>query len=219
MRILITIFAVLLMLYSHTSAQEGRRFAQLPDKNLTKVGSEALRVFSDMITEQNYKAMGFESRDEVSAASLGDPMRVFMVRLDHLQNYQVGSDPAILLGAGDQIIYPIMVDGQVRSSIVVEKVNEQWSATSFGSPNFVKMIAKVRKANADSTQVQISSYFIVEVAALNLYFLARKTDNELVFIPLLDDPNYEFKAGSVMSAKRAFEVILPAANAHDGLPR
>lgn len=215
MRTLITLLATVFIMFSQANAQE----KPLPLEEIQKVASEALVTFNELVTKENYTVMGFESLSEVGAASLGEHLRVFMVRLDQLQKYQPGSDPNKILSGGDLVIYPVTVEEQVRSSIVVEKVKERWNATSFGGSNQVKMLTKVRKADSDSTELPISSYFVVQVPSLNLYFIAHQADEVLMLTPLLDDPSYGFEAGFTMPADKVFEAILPAAKRHDGLPR
>lgn len=214
MRILITTLAIALMMIWQANAQQ----KPLPLETIQEVASEGLAAFSKLVTKENYQAMGFESPGDTRAASLGAPMRVFLVRLDELQRYQPGKDPNKLLSGGDRVIYPVTVKEKVRSSVVVEKVKGRWEATSFGSSNLVKMLTKVRKDSSGSTRLPISSYFVVEVPALNLYFAAHRTDEVLMLTPLLDDPSYGFKAGVTMSADKVFEAILPAARKHEGLP-
>ena len=214
MRILITLLATVFIMFSQANAQE----KPLPLEEIQKVASEALVTFNELVTEENYTVMGFESLSEARAASLGEHLRVFMVRLDQLQKYQPGSDSNEILSGGDIVIYPVTVEEQVRSSIVVAKAKERWNATSFGGSNQVKMLTKVRKADSDSTGLPISSYFVVQVPSLNLYFIAHRADEVLMLTPLLDDPSYGFKAGFTMPADKVFEAILPAAKRHDGLP-
>lgn len=214
MRTLITLLATVFIMFSQANAQE----KPLPLEEIQKVASEALVTFNKLVTEENYTVMGFESLSEARAASLGEHLRVFMVRLDQLQKYQPGSDPNKILSGGDLVIYPVTVEEQVRSSIVVAKAKERWNATSFGGSNQVKMLTKVRKADSDSTGLPISSYFVVQVPSLNLYFIAHRADEVLMLTPLLDDPGYGFKAGFTMPADKVFEAILPTAKRHDGLP-
>ncbi|KAB2833310.1 MAG: hypothetical protein F9K48_08705 [Candidatus Brocadia sp.] len=212
MRLLMALFLPWLVMVAQANAQSDNKESQ-------KVASESIMTLRKLVNERNYKAMGFESPDEVSAVALGEPIRVFIVRLDHLREYQPGGDPNKLLIDGDKIIYPFTVKEQVRSSVVVEKVNETWNATNFGGPNLIKILANIRKNNSDSTGIPLSSYIAVQVPALNLYFLGNRTDNELMLTPLLDDPSFEFKAGRTVPAKDVFSAILPSAKEHNGLPR
>lgn len=219
MRIFITVIVTFFMIFPHVNAQEKRMIKPLPLEEIQKVASQAFKSFSRLVTDKNYEAMGFESPGEVQVASLDEHMRVFTVRLDELKKYTPGSDPNKILSGGDQVIYPITVEKQIRSSIVVGKMKEKWTAVSFGGSNQIKMLTKMRKDMSESIGLPISSYFVVQVPALNLHFIAHQADEVLMLTPLLDDPSYGFKAGATIPAKKVFEIILPAAKAHDGLPR
>lgn len=215
MRLFVIALAIAFMMFSQSNAQ----VKPLPSEKIQKVASTALATFSELVTKENYKTMGFDSLNEVRTASPGDPLRVFMVRLDQLQEYQPGSDPNKILSGGDRVIYPIEIGGQVRSSFVVAKVEERWEATNFGGANLIKMLTRARKAGADSTGLPISSYFVVRVPALNLYFIAHRADEVLMLSPMYDDRGYGFKVGVTLKAEEVFKAILPAAKGHDGLPR
>jgi len=179
-------------------------------KDPQQAATQALATFPKLITADNYQAMGFQSVDEVSRATLGDPLPVFRVRLDQLQQYQPGSDPEKLLIDGNRVIYPVTVDQQVRSSIVVEGSNNDWKATNMGGPNLIKSLAQVRKERTD---------FVVQVPALSLYFVARRVENQLTLTPIIKDPRFEsFVPGRALSADQVFTAVLPAAKAHNGLP-
>jgi len=142
-----------------------------------------------------------------------------MVRLDQLQKYQQGSDPNKLLTGGNQLVHPILVRGQVRSSITIGEVNGNWRAESFGGPSFIKLLTKVQKKASEIERLPLSANFVVRVPALNLYFIGYRIDNKLMLTPLQDNPGFKFKSGISMSADKIFTVILTAAKKHDGLPR
>jgi len=215
MRFIVTLVAAAFVVISQANSQQLR----LLDEEAQKAASGALATFGQLVTEDNYRAMGFDSLGEVGVARLGEPLRVFMVRLDHLQKYEPGSDPNKILSGGDQVIYPVTVGEQVRSSVTVHKVKGTWKAFDFGSPTLVKMLAKVRTYSADSTKLAISSYFVVRVSALNLHFIGHRADGVLMLTPLFDHPGYRFKARVTMPADKVFEALLPVAREHDGLPR
>jgi len=215
MRILITILAAIFFVMSPGNAQERLQSSE----KIQKAASESLATFGKLITKENYRQMGFESPGEVHEAKLGRPFQNFMVKLDQLQKYQKGSDPNKLLTGGNQLVYPILVKGQVRSSITIGEVNGDWKAESFGGPSFIKLLTKVQKKVSEIDRLPLSAYFVVRVPALNLYFIGYRIDNKLMLTPLHDDPGFKFKSGISMSADKVFTAILPAAKKHDGLPR
>lgn len=215
MRLLIALLTIVFVMISQSGAQE----KPAPLEEIDKLASDALVTFSELVTQENYQEMGFASPDEAKVATLDVPLRVFMVRLDELQKYEPGSDPSPLLSGGDYVIFPVAVEGNVRSSIIVEKVMEEWKVTGFGSPNLVKMITNVRKDKSESTRLPGYFFFVVTVPAMNLYFVAHRMGEGLMLTSILDEPLYGFKAGITMRADKVFEALLPAAQAHEGLPR
>ncbi|WP_143299280.1 hypothetical protein [Candidatus Brocadia sapporoensis] len=201
-----------LVMIAHANAQSDNNESQ-------KVASESMVTLRKLVNGQNYKAMGFESLDKVSAVALGEPIRVFLVQLDQLREYKPGSDSNKLLIDADKIIYPFTAREQIRSSVVVEKIQGAWNATNFGGPHLIKILANIRRNASDSTGIPVSSYIAVQVPALNLYFIGHCTDKELMLTPLLDDPSFGFKAGRTISAIDVFTAILPSVKEHNGLPR
>lgn len=215
MRIIISLFIVLLLMVSQARAQE----TKVPIKEIQPVAQRSLETFSQLVTKDNYRQMGFESPEEVRSATLGTPIQDFMVRLDKLKKYEPGSRPDELLTATSQVIYPVLVKGQVRSSITLSKTKGSWQAVSFGGFNFVKLVSSTLMESSKVTGLDYSSYFTVRVPSLNLFFLGFRSNNELMLVPLTDNPMLKFKAGASMKAERAFSAILPDAKAHNGLPR
>jgi hypothetical protein len=183
------------------------------------VATQALSVFPKLVTEQNYKGMGFESADEARSAALGDPAVYFLVRLDELRDYQPGSDPTRLLHSADRVLYPVLARQQVRSSVTLEKGKEGWKATSFGAPGFSKLVTRLRTESSASSGASVSSYFVVAVPALKVYFLGQMPNNRLTLTPLTDDASLGLKAGGAAPADQVFAQLVPAAKAHNGLPR
>jgi hypothetical protein len=204
-----------LFIVSQVKAEE----TKLPIKEIQPAAQGALKNFSQMVTTENYRQMGFEFPEEVRSATLGTPIQDFIVRLDRLKKYEPGSKPDELLTVTNQFIYPVLVKDEVRSSITIAKTKESWQAVSFGGPNFVKLVVTNLMESSKVTGFDYSSYFIVRVPALNLFFLGFRANNELMLVPLRDDARLKFKAGASMKAKEVFSTILPDAKAHDGLPR
>jgi hypothetical protein len=215
MRIFKYLFTALLVMAPLASAQETR----VPIKEIQPVAQKALETFSQLVTKENYAQMGFDSTEQVRTATLGIPIQDFIVRLDTLKKYIPGSMPEELLTASNQVIYPVLVKDQVRSSITISKTKENWQPVSFGGSNFVKLASKTLMENSRETGLDHSSYFLVRVPSLNLFFLGYRSNTELMLVPLMDDKRLEFKAGVGIKAGQVFSAILPDAKAHDGLPR
>lgn len=107
---------------------------------------DALETFTLLVTKENHKAMGFDSDADVKSASLGEPIQVRMVRLDQLKTFQPGSDPNPLLQETRQVIYPVLIRDETRSSVMLAQSGPgEWRAVSFGNPRLAKQIAETRR--------------------------------------------------------------------------
>ncbi|UCD63147.1 MAG: hypothetical protein JSW34_10380 [Candidatus Zixiibacteriota bacterium] len=218
MRLLSMITAALLIASVSANSQD----KPLPVDTVRNVARSALPTLSQLVTAENLEAMGFASLEDVKKVALDDsepPLQVFMVRLDQLKEYEPGTDPTGIFSGGEMAYYPVTVGGKVRVAVGVERIEEKWQASSFGDASLIQMLTAIRRQSSDSTKVPARSYSVVKVPALNLHFLAYRTDTDLMLVPVQDDAQYKFKAGVAMPAGRAFENILPAAQAHDGSPR
>lgn len=180
--------------------------------------ARALETFRKLVTNDNYKEMGFESRDEVAAASLGQPNRVYAVGLDKLREYQAGSDANRLLADANRVIYPVAVKEQVRSSVSVEQRDGKWRATDFGSPGLAKQIGQATRSLAASSPKPEDGPFIVHVQPFNLYFLGHRADNRLLLTPLGDYSSFNLKSGATAPADEIFAALTPFARKYNELP-
>jgi hypothetical protein len=214
MKSLLSLLIVFLLVVSQSSAEENKMLIE----QMQPIAQRSLKSFSKLITKENYKQMGFEFPKEIHDAALGTPIEDYMVRLDTLKEYKVGSKADTLLMKTNQFIYPVLVKEKVRSSITISKIKEEWKAVSFGSSNFVKLVSNTLKDSSKATGLDISSYISVRVPALNLFFIAYRTKKGLMLVPLMDDARLKFKSGVSMKAEKVFSTILPDAKAHSGLP-
>jgi hypothetical protein len=177
--------------------------------------TQSLATFRQLVNDQNFKELGFESRDEAASATLGEPLRVLFVGLNQLRAYQPGSDPSALLTDFNQLSYPVMVRDQVRSSVVVEQVGGKWKTASLGNGALARQVAAVRKAptapagSAGGTDQQV----LVHVAALGLHFYGQRVDNKLMLTPLAAYPQLNLRAGAAMPAEEVFTALVSAARA------
>jgi hypothetical protein len=190
---------------------------QPPAHQPQEAATRALDTLKGLVTEQNYKAMGFESADEVKSAALADPLPVSRIQLDQLRAYQPGSDPSKLMMDVGQMMYPVTAREQVRSSIVVVKDGDAWKEAKFGGPAAIKAITSARAKDQGEGKAS-GPYTLVQVPALNMYFLARQADGKWMFVPAIDDPANNFRAGVAVPAEEALRALSTAAQKYNGLP-
>ncbi len=215
MRLPISIMIALCVVVSLAGAQEGA----LSLEDARKVAAESLQTLRTLVTKDNFRSMGFTSPGEAGEARLGVPFREDMVRLDELRKYAPGTNPEKLLSSLRQVIYPVEAKEEARSAIVVAEVDGRLKTVSMGGANYIGQLARARKEIAIRTRQPLSSFSTVRVPALNVRFLAYREEGRLMLMPLLDAPEFGFKAGVSVTAEKAFAAMQPAAMEHDGLPR
>ena len=225
MRYVISGFAVLLLILIVVMAQQSNK-SPLPSNPNDQVSTtdragdpkaaatEGLQTLRALVDDQNFRDLGFESRDEAATATLGEPIRVYLVRLDQLRDFQPEGDASKLLTDTSEIIFPVLSNGQARSSITLARTDGKWTSAAFGGASVIKQIAKVRSG---LTPPQGGAAAFVKVPALNVYFVSQVgAGAELMLTPLTDQPDYRLKEGGTVSAREAFLALVPAAKAHDG---
>jgi hypothetical protein len=177
----------------------------------TRAASDAIGVLRQLVTEQNYAAMGFGSLAEVKEAQVGAPLAVSNVGLEALRGYATGSDPATLLTPSAETVYPVTVGGTVKSSITLVKSERGYAASSFGNAGIAQAIARVRgEAGPDA--------FIVRVPALQVWFIGRRGERGLMLTPIAADPRLQVESGRPVPADAVFAQLVPLARAYNGLP-
>jgi hypothetical protein len=209
------LFLVILFLFvSHAPAQE----ATIKIEALKPVALRALETFGNIVNENNFMSMGFKSVQETKTAQLGIPFQEFTIELGKLKTYEPGANPNQLLDGGHIAYFPVNVQTETRSSIMLVKEKDQWKAVSYGSANLIKLLASTRSRLQRATGMPISSFFAVRIPAMNLYFVGYRMDQQLMLTPILDNPEYKLKSGTPISGEDVFRTLLPYAKAHDGLP-
>ncbi len=172
---------------------------------------QALESFKKLVDGQNYRELGFDSPDEVANATLGERLRIFLVRLDQLKGYQAGGDPGTLLMDVGQLYYPVTAREQTRCSIIVERVDGKWRTASVGNSGLARQVALLKGAAPDP--------FVVQVPALGVYFTANTApDGRLALTPLATSETYKLIAGETRSADEVFAALAAHAKTLKDLP-
>ena len=183
-----------------------------PSPQPQEAATTAIGVFQKMVNAENFRSLGFDSADQVKQAQLGAPLAVFDVGLDQLKTYKAGVDPNTLLVQSSKTLYPVTVDGQVKSSVTISHKESGYQASSFGNAEIIKSLSRYRQTQAASGD------FVVRVPAFNMYYLGRRVENRLVLIPIVDDPRLKLKPGEAVSVETVLDQLVPLANAYNGLP-
>ena len=121
-----------------------------------------------------------------------------------------GADAASLLTRTAETVYPVMINGETKSSVTIVHKEGGYAPSSFGNAEIVKNLTRYRNPGG--------SDFMVRVPALNLYFLGRQVDNHLVLVAVSEDARLKLRPGEPAPAETVLQQLVPLANAYNGLP-
>ena len=198
--------------------QSGQTGATPTFADAQTAATQSLATFRKLVTNENYKELGFDSADQVSKATLGSPLRVFVVKVDQLRDYQAEKDANSLLNESPQMYYPVTVDSSARASIVVEQVDGKWRSASFGNAGLAKQMATMERASTTDTNAAAPP-IMVQIPALGVYFLGRRNaDNNLSLMSVAANDALGFKAGAAEPAEQVFARLAAIVRNYNGLP-
>ena len=116
------------------------------------------------LASANPAAVGLKSADELRDAQLDTPRVVYAIRLDRLRAYTATTDIDSLL-VPQKILYPVKLQGQVRTSVELEPRGAEWKAVTFGNGAFASRLTETAPSGDPG-------WFVVTVPALNVVFHA-----------------------------------------------
>jgi hypothetical protein len=177
----------------------------------------SLDTLAKLANARNYQALGFQSESEARSVSLGMPLPMTMVGLNPLKAYRRGDDPLPLFIEQKSVLYPAMVAGDVRSSIVVSQgANGAWEDSSFGNARLARMAHAGRLRAAATTGHDAAEFSLVQIPTLNLTLLRHDVGGTPMLTPLTDLPEAGLQAGRPEPAVQVFEKLQPLAAQNDG---
>lgn len=168
-------------------------------------GLEELKKIEQLPSSQQEiyaKSLGFLSAQEILFAKLGVGLRVYDVSLDRLKELQISYDldPVAFLTSTHEIIFPLLVDNQPRSSLTISELapGKGWIVGKEGRSALIHLIESYRVSDDDN---------LIQIPSLGLRFLGKRNNvygNELVLIPLVNQSKLEIQAGQPVLARDLF---------------
>jgi hypothetical protein len=202
--------AILVLGCGYALAQNVSDKAQSAEAAATQ-GLAILRVMAS----ENARDLGFTSSAEASRATLGTPLSVYNVELAALREFKPGGDAAALLKSVPAKLFPVMLEGSVRSAVRVESSGAGWDATRVGNAGLATAITRARSAFPKPDDPDTA---LVQVLALNLVFVGQKGDGGWLLAPVIDDPSVKLKVGTAERAADVLARLAPLAARHTGDP-
>lgn len=205
MRVLVVLLLGICLLTGCSRSHRAVAPAQQPQE----AAASAIAMLRNLVNDQNYKGLGFQSVDEVKQAQLGQPIEVYNIGLEGLAGYQAGQDPNTLLTRSAETIYPVTINGSVRTGVTIIHKEQGYESSSFGNADIVKRLVEYRQSSGD---------FAVHIPAFNMYFLARRAGPRVMLAPVASNPRLKAQAGEATPLEAVVEQLRPYAESYDGRP-
>lgn len=148
--------------------------------------------------------LGFQSEAEVPNAKLGPELRIKTVKLQKLKTFKDGDNPADILVDAREYLFPMIVNGQARSSVTVAqrkdkymKGQERWRWVERGLGKEFKKIEQLKQ--------DIPADFLIDIQGFGKV-LAKQSDNKLLLIPIYKGKvgRLDLEAGKEIDASLVF---------------
>jgi len=178
--------------------------------------SKALKQLKQLVTKENFKSLGFDSLEEVASAELGPALPVLIVRLDELREYKEKGEPYKLLHLLPKVMYMVFVNNETRCGVEVEKRDEKWITSALGVAGPTRQYASAILKQTEKDKA--IWFFLVKVQALNLTYLAYKTEEGVRLIHVRQQAEAKEKVESKTAAEVLVDLVKQAKE-HDGTLR
>lgn len=198
-----------------------KNFKDVPRlSELDMAAQRGLHQLRMLVNKENVHDLGMPAVEAAGTADLGSPLRDYLVRLDRLQTYQRGDDPNEMLTDTKVVKYPVVAGDNTACAVSLGLVKDEWKLLSIGDANRTALLKRAITESAQATGQVEDEYFVARIPALRMEFAgSRNEQGMLTLTPILDDETYGLRAGIPERAGKVLERLVPAAQAHDGLPR
>ena len=132
------------------AAQEGLPFflESISQSNIPKRPSPFLPTPDSAITSlvKSLKVdHGFQENDPLDQAYLGEPFKFCLLTADAILNYTSYNDVNSVLIQTDEWYFPVMIGDNVRTVLIVAKMEGSWKAVFLGRGKLAVELGKIRK--------------------------------------------------------------------------
>ena len=147
-----------------------------------------LKSWQKNLSPDQVVKLGFASRGEFRAATLGTPFEVFTVTSDRLMSYEEGSRFAGLIEGTNYVVFPVLANGQNRALVWTVKRGEEWGAVRIGGAKLARDMrsveSRVREESAARDLGEAKPARFVRVYPLYLDFLFLEGAEQEYIVPL-----------------------------------
>jgi hypothetical protein len=205
---IVLVMAAYAMTRSDGGGGDGRNGGGRYSATSEEAVSQGLATMRELAGTAMAGAIGFSGPDEVARAQPAPAFPVYFVSLNALKTYQAGTPSASLFRELPDSVVPLVVDGQVKSSMTITRSDRGFTATAFGDSARARLAVEARTRGAGD--------FIVRVPALGFEFIGRRADGQIMLTAMSADPRLRVAQGQAVPAEAVLQLLVPLARAEKG---
>ena len=176
-----------------------------PNPAGARAASDVLLRVRDVVATGRVSGIGFSSPEEVDGATIGEAIPVYYLSSGDVVG-RSGADPHAILGKPQEMVYPILVNGVVRSQVKMgQQPSGEWVVTGVGGPETIQAIDQARRGLA--IRGSTPAVALVHVHDLKVSLLAHDETGELAFTPFAERSAGGLGVGTRVPAETAFRRI------------
>lgn len=118
---------------------------QTPPADVLQAATAGLQPYLQKIPAGSQDQYGFDGGDDLSAAALGDPFLVHTITPAALEKYQAGMTVASVITPTTVWYFPVLIAGQPRAILAVDRLNNKWQAVSLGYAGLAKELGPLTR--------------------------------------------------------------------------
>ncbi len=177
-----------------------------------QAAAASLNTLAEIVGGDRPDKRGFGSASEAQASTISDGMPVLFVRLDSLVAHKSDQDAKTLLLDKQEVMYPVTVAGDVRSSVTVQKrADGKWEAAKFGNAPVAQTSQSIRRSVLSKRSADTGTVSLVEIPTVGALLLSHTEKGVLMVTPVYDIPGTSFTAGVTRTAAEVFSALQPLA--------
>jgi hypothetical protein len=162
--------------------------------------------------------LGVASPADLDDTEVGRVIRTYIVALDQLRQYDGVSPVTGMLSDAGAITRLVSVRGKVASALVLNNVGGKWEVGRIGESNRAAAIDRITTALASTLGVPVDSTFLVQVAGLQVEFVAFHSATTVELASLWDLPGLGLVAGQPQAGEAALASLVVAASNLQTMP-
>lgn len=119
--------------------------AQNAPEGVLQAAADGLQPFLNKIPMDSFEQFGFVPGDDLITASLGTPFLVHTIPPAALEQYQAGMTVASIVKPTSMWYFPVLIAGQTRAILVVDRLDNQWKVISLGYASLARELGAVNQ--------------------------------------------------------------------------